>query len=174
MCSLEAFLIDLKGLKEDEKIFHFSLDDNYFEAIDAPEVRRGTLSVRLAIRKLAACFELTFHTEGSVHVACDLCLDDMEQDITADNRLVVKMGDAYTEDDDLITIDENEGMLDVAWLIYEFIVLAIPVKHVHAPGKCNAAMTKKLEELSATRSSDGVDETEYIDPRWSKLKELKN
>jgi len=41
---------------------------------------------------------------------------------------------------------------------------------VHAPGKCNHAMTEKLEELSAARSSDEAGE---IDPRWSALKDLK-
>ena len=173
MCGLEALKIDLKGLKEDEKSLRFGLGDDYFEAIDAPEVRRGNIDVALTIRKSAASFELRFHTTGTVHVACDLCLDDMEQDIETENRFVVKFGDAYAEDDDLITIDENEGILDVAWLIYEFVVLSIPIKHVHAPGKCNAAMTKKLSELSATRSSDEVDE-EPTDPRWSKLKELKD
>lgn len=173
MCGLEALKIDLKGLADDVQTLRYSLGDDYFEAIDAPEVRRGNIDVALTIRKSAANFELLFRTTGAVHVACDLCLDDMEQDIEAENRIVVKFGDAYSEDDDLITIDENEGMLDVAWLIYEFVVLSIPIKHVHAPGKCNASMTKKLSELSATRSSDEVDE-EPADPRWSKLKELKN
>ena len=38
MCSLETFKIDLKGLKEEETLLEYHLDDNYFEAIDAPEV----------------------------------------------------------------------------------------------------------------------------------------
>jgi uncharacterized metal-binding protein YceD (DUF177 family) len=50
-------------------------------------------------------------------------------------------------------------------------VLAIPIKHVHAPGKCNDAMTKKLEELSATRSGD--EDAADTDPRWAMLEQLK-
>jgi uncharacterized metal-binding protein YceD (DUF177 family) len=92
--------------------------------------------------------------------------------INTDNRLVVKFGEEYSEEDDLVTVDENEGIIDVAWFIYEFIVLNIPIKHVHAPGKCNPAMIKMLEEHSATRSSDG-DEEDAIDPRWSELEKLK-
>jgi uncharacterized metal-binding protein YceD (DUF177 family) len=96
----------------------------------------------------------------------------MEQPIEADNRLLVKLGDTYSEDDDTVTIDENEGVLDVSWFIYEFVMLAIPIKHVHAPGKCNSAMTQKLEELSgAARSSEEEDGT--TDPRWEKLRNLK-
>jgi uncharacterized metal-binding protein YceD (DUF177 family) len=51
-------------------------------------------------------------------------------------------------------------------------MLAIPIKHVHAPGKCNSAMTQKLEELSGAVRS-GEEETGAIDPRWGKLKDLK-
>jgi len=69
-------------------------------------------------------------------------------------------------------VDENEGILDLSWFIYEFIMLAIPIKHVHAPGKCNSVMMQKLEELSgAVRSSK--EEAEAIDPRWEALQKLK-
>ena len=126
----------------------------------------------VSIRKIAGFFELQFHTVGSVTISCDRCLDDMEQPIEADNHLVVKLGDTYSDDDDTVTVDETEGMLDLSWFIYEFIMLAIPIKHVHAPGKCNSAMTQKLEELSgAVRSSE--EEEEAIDPRWEKLLKLK-
>ena len=117
-------------------------------------------------------FELHFLTKGFVTVSCDRCLDDMEHPIEADNVLTVKLGDAYSDDDDTVTIDENEGILDLSWFIYEFIMLAIPIKHVHAPGKCNSAMTQKLEELSGAVRS-GEEEAEAIDPRWEKLKNLK-
>ena len=95
----------------------------------------------------------------------------MNQPIDTTNRLVAKFGQEYSEDDDLVTVDENEGILDVSWFIYEFIVLNIPIKHVHAPGKCNRDMMKVLEEHSATRS--GVEEEQKIDPRWSELLKLK-
>ena len=172
MCSLESLKIDLKGLKEGQNALQFNLGDAYFEAIEAPEVRRGNVCVDLSVRRTESFFDLDFSIHGTVVVPCDLCLDDMDQEVESENHLVVKFGDEYSEDDDLITVEEAEGVLDVAWLIYEFIALDIPIKHVHAPGKCNAAMIKALEEHSATRSS-GEDGTEEVDPRWSELKKLK-
>ena len=38
MYSLDTFKIDLKALKEGENTFEYSLNDAYFEAIEAPEV----------------------------------------------------------------------------------------------------------------------------------------
>ena len=165
MCSQETYTIDLKGLTEDVTVRDFDLDDEFFRALDGSQLEHGALHVSVSIRKTTGFFDLQFHTVGSVTISCDRCLDDMEQPIEADNHLVVKFGDTYSEDDDTVTVDENEGMLDLS-------MLAIPIKHVHAPGKCNSAMTQKLEELSGAVRS-GEEEAEAIDPRWEALLKLK-
>ena len=172
MCSLEQFKIDLKGLTAETTTLDFDLDKDFFDALDQTEVEGGTLHVSLSIRKASGFFELLFHTVGTVDIVCDRCLDLMEQPIETDNRLTVKLGSTASEDDDTVTVDENEGILDTSWYIYEFIALAIPIQHVHATGKCNPAMTKALEELSADRSGD-EESTQAIDPRWEALKKLK-
>lgn len=174
MCSLESLKIDLKGLNDGTNRLSFSLDNAYFEAIDAPEVRCGHADVALTIQRTAErYFDLHFHITGEVTVQCDRCLDDMPQPIDAEQTLVVKFGEEYSEEDDLVVVPEDDGVLDTAWFIYEFIVLNIPIKHVHAPGKCNRAMIQMLEEHSAARSSDGV-EGHDIDPRWSGLLKIKD
>ena len=172
MCSLEFLKIDLKSLKEEETSLEFDLDDTYFEALDDAEVKKGSLHVSVSIRRATGFFELLFHTAGTVIIPCDRCLDDMDLPVETENRLVVKLGSEYSEEDDVIVLPENEGILDMSWLIYEFVALVIPIRHVHAPGKCNAAMTKTLEELSADRSSD-EESSHETDPRWEKLKNLK-
>lgn len=172
MCNLESLKIDLKELNEGLTMLHFNLGDAYFESLDEDEIKRGSVSVSLNVRRTENYFELDFHTAGSVVIPCDLCLDDMDQPIETDDRLVVKFGEEYSEDDDLVTVEEGDGTLDLSWFVYEFIALNVPIKHVHAPGKCNAAMIKALEEHSATRSSDEDEET-AVDPRWNELEKLK-
>ena len=172
MCSLERFKIDLKGLTDEVTTLEYDLDNSFFEALDETEVESGALHVSLSIRKASGFFELLFHTVGTIDITCDRCLDLMEQPIETDNHLVVTLGNTSSTDDDTVTVDEDEGILDTSWFIYEFIALAIPIQHVHATGKCNPAMTKALEELSADRSGD-EESSQTIDPRWAKLAELK-
>ena len=94
------------------------------------------------------------------------------------------------EGDNLIVIPEEEGEINVAWFMYEFIALAIPMKHIHAPGKCNKAMTSKLNKHLKTNANEDsdVDDSfdagggedivieeeveEQIDPRWNELKKI--
>ena len=51
MYSLEQLKIDLNSLTDGITEFRFVLDDEYFEAIDAPEIRHGKLSVELTIER---------------------------------------------------------------------------------------------------------------------------
>ena len=169
---LETLKIDLKGLKEGANHLTFDLDDTYFKAIDAPEVSQGRVHVSLDIVRTGNdFFTLDFHETGMVLVPCDICLELMEQPIETTQRLEVRLGTENSEEDDLVTVAEDEGILDVAWCLYEFIALAIPIKHVHAPGKCNPAMVRALEEHSAARS--GQEDEQPMDPRWEALLKLK-
>ena len=169
---LETLKIDLKGLEEGTNHLEFDLDDTYFKALDAPEGSQGSVHVSLDIlRTRNDFFTLDFHETGTVMVPCDICLDPMEQSIETTQRLEVKFGTENSEEDDLVTVAEDEGILDVTWYLYEFIALAIPIKHVHAPGKCNPAMVRALEEYSAARS--GEEDEQAMDPRWEALLKLK-
>ena len=115
MCDLERYKIDLKGLTDEVTNFEWELDKSFFDALDQTEVESGALHVSLSIRKASGFFELLFHTVGSIDITCDRCLDLMEQPIETDNRLVAKIGSNNSEDDDTVTVDENEGILDTAW-----------------------------------------------------------
>jgi len=171
MCSLERFKIDLKGLIEEETPLQYDLDDRFFEQLEDAQVQGGSLHVSGSIRKAVGFYELQLHSAGTVRIPCDRCLDPMDQPVEADLRLIVKLGSEYADEDDVITVDENEGILQTAWLIYESIALAVPIQHVHQLGGCNDAMMRMLEQHSAARSSD-ADAKKDIDPRWQALKKL--
>ena len=172
MCNLELFKIDLKALKQDETPLQWELDDSFFQQLEGAQLQCGSLHVSGSIRKAVGFFELELQSVGTVRVPCDRCLEMMDQPVEADLRLIVKMGSEYTDDDDVITVDEAHPVLDTAWLIYESIALAVPIRHVHQPGDCNVSMSEKLNELSAARSSD-ADAEDAVDPRWAALKGLK-
>lgn len=171
---MESLNVDFGNLAADETSLRYNLDSAYFGALEGAEVSDGCVEVKLDIVKSASkSFLLSFHITGEVTVQCDRCLDDMQQPVCADAELVVKLAQESSEDDNVVTVPEEQPVLDLSWIIYESIALAIPIKHVHTPGKCNRAMLEKLEEYSAaaTRSSD-EEGTQEIDPRWSKLADL--
>lgn len=175
MYSLKPFKIALKGLKEGVTSFEYALDADFFAAVEAQDISSGSLCVTLSIRRAINTFELDFAIQGTIQTPCTQCLEDMELPIDTTFTQMVKLGNEEIETDELIVIDDKDGALDVSWLIYEAIALDIPIVHVHPPGRCNAEMIEKIQALSADRSSESeCSEQEAIDPRWSKLQEIRN
>ncbi|MBR6285377.1 MAG: DUF177 domain-containing protein [Bacteroidaceae bacterium] len=185
MEKIDTYKIDFKALTEDSTEFSYALSDDFFELIEATEFRSGNLNADLRVKKTAGAFELTFHTEGTIVVPCDRCLDDMELPIDCTDTMRVKFGEENNYDDpELIVIDERDGTLNIAWYIYEFVALSIPIQHTHAPGKCNEELMLELSKHLATRSGDEDDDFDAepedetgdapIDPRWEALKKLKS
>ncbi len=189
MGKFDKYKIDLKGMQSGSVKYEFVLDNLYFTHIDGPEVQKGKVNVELTVKRTSRAFELSFQTDGMVWVPCDRCLDEMEQPVSSSDKLMVKFGHEYAEEgDNLIVIPEEEGEINVAWFMYEFIALSIPMKHVHAPGKCNKAVTSKLSKHLRTNADDDNEDSyesvggndivveeeteEQIDPRWNELKKI--
>ena len=182
---LDTYKVELKNMREDSCEYEYTLDNQFFANIDAPEIQKGKLKVNLKVKKSMGVYVLNFHTEGMVIVPCDRCLDDMELEITTDDSLKVKLGLTFSEEGDIVIVPEEDGYINVAWFIYEFIALSLPMKHVHAPGKCNKTMMGALNKhlrTSEDELEDGLaeedevldDDNKEIDPRWNELKKILN
>lgn len=187
MAKFSIYNIRLLGLSQGIHPFEYELDSKFFENIDGDEVKKGNVRVELTVTKTGSTFEFDFDLKGIVQIPCTRCLDYMDQEIDSQNRLVVKLGKEYSEEsDEVIIIPEAEGEINIAWFLYEFIALNIPIKHVHEPGKCNKMMSSKFRKHRAVGKDDEGDddidddmeiadedeETPNVDPRWESLRGL--
>lgn len=177
--------IPLRGLSEGSHNFTYLLDNQFFKLIsdgDA-DLKKGTVNVDLTVKRKTNIFELLFGINGAVQVPCDRCLDDITIDVAINNRLIVKFGKEYSEEsDEIVIIPEDDGEINIAWFLYEFVSLTIPMKRVHPQGQCNRLMSSKLNKHKVTStdsenedSEDDIqedDNNEYTDSRWDSLKDL--
>ena len=187
MAKFSLYNIPLKNLSQGSHSYEYELDRKFFEAIDGDEVKKGNVKVELTVKKTSSSSEFNFDLKGVIQIPCDRCLDDMNLEIDSQNRLVVKLGKEYSEEsDEIIIIPEDEGEINIAWFLYEFVALNIPIKHVHPQGECNRTMSSKLRKHRAISVDDvdddieqdddddfsDEDDTQVSDPRWDALKGL--
>ena len=117
--------IDLKNLTPGVHEYDYLLENKFFADIEGDLVQKGKVQVHLTLRKSALMSELNFHLEGNAVVPCDRCLDDMDQPVSTDARLIVKFGKEYAEEsDEVLVIPEDDGTINLAWFLYEFVALA--------------------------------------------------
>ena len=158
MGKLDGYKVDLKGMATDTVSYRWQADNDFFSAVQGSDIKQGLLDVALRVKRTSGAYELEFQLQGEVEVTCDRCLESMNQPIDAFCTLRVVMGEDFVDDGDVVVIPEREGVINVAWNIYEFAALQIPLRHVHPD--CEA-----LSESS---------EEERVEPRWADLKKLIN
>lgn len=192
----DIYKIPLKTLAVGSHAFEYVLDTEYFKKIDGQEVQKGKVTAKVVVKNGGTgVYELNFQLDGVIQVPCDRCLDDIDLPVVCKNRLIAKLGVVYAEEgDDIIVIPETEGEINVAWFLYEFIALSIPLKHIHAPGKCNRMMSTKLRRHLTKGLEDDADDVlnveleevgpvvdfedtdsndvQQTDPRWDELKKI--
>lgn len=162
---LDSYIVDLKGMADDTVSYRWHVDKDFFSAVQGAEIRQGLLDVALRVKRTSGAYELDFQLSGIVEVNCDRCLEPMDLPIEAQSTLRVKMGDEYADDGDTVTIPEREGIINVAWNIYEFAALQIPLRHVHADGDCSAGAYRQLAD-------EAPEEDAICDPRWEGLRNI--
>jgi uncharacterized metal-binding protein YceD (DUF177 family) len=180
---MDNYVIPFHGLKEGLHEYKFEAKTPFFEFFDNPDVPDGDLDIELSLIRKSQFLELNFIIKGTLQVVCDRCLDEYDQEINTTNVFFIRFGDDFEEiSDDVIIIPRDETRINIAQYIYEFAVLALPVRKIH-PNKengesgCDEDMIKKLNEHSGNDSSlidEEAGDTINIDPRWEMLKKLKD
>jgi uncharacterized metal-binding protein YceD (DUF177 family) len=168
-----SYTILLSGLKEGHHTIDFEIDKEFFEQFEESEVKEGSLIAKIEMDKRSTHLDIIIRVSGSVRVSCDRCLEMFSQPVGSENRLLVKFGKSIEDiDPDIISLPADEYELELEQQIYEFIMLALPIKRVHPADRngkstCDPVMLKKMEELI-------IEEEKENDPRWDELKKLMN
>ncbi len=138
MGKFSAFKLPLKSLGTGTHEFEYHLDKQFFTNMENSDIHGADLCAKLTVVYNGEYYTLDFTIEGNVVLICDRCLDDLNFPISATYHLVVKYGEDYNDEkDDVLEIPQGDSYLNVAYMIYDTVVLAIPIKHVHPMGKCN-------------------------------------
>ena len=165
------FLVPVSGLALGSHSYQFEINDDFFAEREYSEIQQGKVSVALDIDRQETLMVLHFGIDGTVRVPCDRCADEFDLPIRDEREFFLKLGtENAQESDDVEVISADQADYDVSSLVYEFIILAIPMHRVHPEGQCTPevrAMLTMAEHVEETK-----DENE-IDPRWAALKNLK-
>lgn len=189
MGKFTAYKLPLKSLAKGSHEFDYTLGKQFFVDMESADVRDADVKVKLTVTYNGDVYDLNFVFTGEVTVLCDRCLDDLHLPIETTYHILVKYGDTYNDDsDDLLEIPESDNYLNVAYMLYDTVALAIPIKHVHPLGKCNRAMSAILKKHRARATgedadleNDLIDEMDQMDddggagqtasdPRWDALR----
>ncbi len=185
---LKNYDIDIIKLKEGAHEFTFKVNNEFFEHFHADDfLNEGDLEVKVELNKLSNLLEVNFHIKGSVVLVCDRSLEEFDYQLIQEEKVIYKYGTEEKEiSEDVFMITPDTASINIAQLIYEFILLSIPAKKIHPDyvedmdeedfeGEGSLIYSsgykdEEVENIQGEEEKKGIE----LDPRWEILKKLKN
>jgi len=164
--------INFVGLDLKAHHFSFSLGDEFLQAYGQGYLPGGQFSADVVLDKHETFIEADFRIRGTIKLTCDRCLEAFDFPLDIEKKVLFKYGEEDTElTDEIIMISRERTSLELGQLIYEFIVLSIPMKKLH-PRFQDEDDDESEGKMIYTSGSD-EDTEKAVDPIWEKLKKLK-
>ena len=168
------FDIHFLGLKNAIHYFEYEIGASFFKLYEKSLISEANLLVKLSLDKKDSFFILNFQVDGLVNLPCDRCNELFDYELMTDFEIIVKFEEVengVVDEADVVYISRNETSINVADLIYDYILINIPIQVFHPNDKdgnstCNPEILEKLKTLPRVE--------EEIDPRWSSLNKLKS
>lgn len=170
---LREYRIDFSGLAPGTYTYRYRIGQELFDHFGYSDGWTDALAdVTATLTKRQNVMELSLSCQGTVLTPCDMTGVEFRLSVEGSEELVVKQGDEFREDDDIITLPREEPSINIARYVYELFVLNVPQKRYHPD-----YLSGKLQAPALRSSADenpGGDGQDPIDPRWAKLKDIKS
>lgn len=169
MDAFVAYTLPIQGLKFGVHHFKFEVDSAFFAQFEDSPVQEGKVLFELELDKRSDMMLLEFILKGFIKAECDRCTAMIELSIEDERQLIVKFGEDNVElGDEVVFLQRDTPLFNVAKYLYEFVVLALPITNIYdcendPTPPCNFEVLKHLKS-----DTDGSD-TNSI---WDSLRDL--
>ncbi|MCA6073835.1 YceD family protein [Fulvivirga sedimenti] len=171
MKSKEKYSVDIFRLKPGTYSYEFGIDADLFQQFEGSPVTNASGKVFLTLTKQESLIRAEMDFKVGLPLVCDRSLREFTYDMNEAHEVLFKFGDEEMEmDDDVYIITRNTQRIDFSGFIYEFIILAVPMKKVHPDLE-----DESEEEIIYTSETEHTEDndSDETDPRWEMLKKLK-
>src|SRR5574344_3055914 len=146
--------IQFSGWKSGHYEYEYKLDGQFFSSFENELLRDGTVEFKVDLERKEHMLMFNFSFSGQVKTTCDRCLGELEIPVEGDQTLCVKFSDTETSDDDeVLILSESAYKIDLAQLMYEYVVVAMPLQCIHPDNDeghstCDPEMLKYVSTFS--------------------------
>lgn len=174
MDKLRNYDVSFSGLKNGKHEFKFEINETFFQLFDTEqEFTNPRIGVNVSLDKHTTFLEFEIKIKGLVELVCDITNEDFDYPIENEIKILVNFGEEYDDsNEDVITIPTGEHAFNVAHLIYENVMLSIPMKKI-SPNVSDEDM-KILDQFSPKDIEVAEEEEHESDPRWDALRKLRD
>lgn len=169
MDKIQNYDIVFSGLKEGKHLFQFEIQQAFFQLFETEqEFTNPRIDLEVELLKHSTFLEFELRAKGTIDLVCDISNEVYPYAISPELKVLVKFGEEYDDsNEEVIIIPMNDFAFNIAQLVYEMVMLSVPMKKI-SPN----CMEGNLDEEEYEMEEDHPNEE--IDPRWAELLKLKD
>ena len=167
--------VAFSGLKTGKHEFKFEVEQAFFDLFETEQEFSGAkIDVDVLLEKHSTFLDFLIKIHGTVNLVCDITSETFTHPIENEIKFLVKFGEEYDDsNEEVITIPTGDSSFNISQIIYEAVVLSIPMKKI-SPNVNEEDEYHKILEKFSPKSKEIEEKTEAVDPRWEVLKKLKD
>ncbi|MBO4582068.1 MAG: DUF177 domain-containing protein [Bacteroidales bacterium] len=169
----KQFDINIASLKNGKHDFDMQVDKTFFEKHVNEDITDANVLIKLMVSCEDNIVNMDFDMQGYLVSTCDICLEEMHISVSKHDKLILKKVDTprTSDDEDIVFITEKDYKFNVEQYIYEYLMVAIPIRKEHSNkndnDRCNPLMLELIQ-----KNQEQSQEPHY-DSRWDALKKIK-
>src|SRR5690606_29513476 len=169
----KELVLSLPGLPDGITEIKSTVTTDVFTQFEQSPIRNASYEVQVLFDKKPGLYILNVNASGWHEAICDRCLELIRIPGEATYQYFFnKKGEvAETEDEDMIVLEEGTVELDLRPLVYESIILSLPLINVYdCEDDDQAPCDRKVLEILRDKENDEKNST---NPSWDVLKDIK-
>lgn len=172
---MQPFIVPLSGLQPGKTGFRWHAGGQFFSGFENSEILDADLVVSVGVEKSGRYIGVDVDIEGTVVVACDRCLADLEIPVSAHPSFSVKFGENQGDmpseegEREILLLPETDTDLDLGQVVYDYVCTSLPLSRVHPDGECDPETVKYLN----VQDKEDVEESgPQVESPFAALKDL--
>lgn len=171
---LAKYDINIYGLEEKNHEYEFEGNDSFFSEFEQDIIEGGTFKVNIILEKTSSFIRLNIDLKSNLRLLCDRSLEIFNEDFNSHEKHIFKFGATSEEmTDELEVIPYGTPKINIAHLLFEYILLQVPVKKLHPRFRDTEGEDGTMVYTDPNFKKE-EEEEEKLDPRWAALINLKN
>ncbi len=160
------YKIPVQRMAEGVHTIQLEIQKEFIEQQKIEEMQDMQVKVVVEFTKRLQLHTMVISLHGWVQVPCDRCLESLQVQISNTSSFVVKQSTSHeelSESEEVIFYSHDQTELDISHILYEIIMVSMPLKKVHDDKVCNSSITSYITKQTKEQT---------IDPRWESLKNI--
>ena len=155
MSAQSPFILPLRGLGQGVYVYDLTVDDAFFATFKDSPLQQASIQLQLTVDRRTREMTLDFDFSGTIATDCDRCLAPINLPIENKSQIIVKFradADQMEDDDEVVYLDPDTSLFNVAPYAYEMIILATPIINTFAcregepPYPCDDEMLDRIDD----------------------------